>query len=981
MRRALTSAQMDRACGVLLAAACGDALGAGYEFGSASSTAAGDDRRRPRRVRAGGVDRRHGAGGRDRRGRGDRGRPAQRRRRLTSIAQRFADWYADGPPGRGHPDEPGPHAWRAAARPAGGCRRPPLEVHRADRPQRRQRVADADRRRGAGPPRRPRTPGRGRHGGQRADPPRGPGAGGLRAVVPGDPARGAHRRVAHSAGDLLPSDCRTRSGGRTSSRRPSGASRPRSPRTAGSSARCRPRGPRSSTPRCRTTSLPAPARTPWRTAIAIGHDTDTVAAIAGAAAGGALGRERGPAEWRRILHGWPGRRAQELVELAALTVHGGRPDRGGWPGVERMDYVLDPGFGTCVPHPHDDGVWIGGMGALDDLPGGVDAVVTLCRYGSRQVPPGLEHVAFRLIDTDDGDNPNLDFVIDDAARTVARLRDEGRTVLLHCVAAHSRTPTVAARYAVLRGRPPERRCATSSRRCRTRGRTRRSAGPSTDWPIGRLGAKAERRPHQPWKGPVHAATDPGAADVHDPLGGGGLAAAQGQARPDDVVLANRRLTDEDKDHEADLVVLMPEVGIVVLEVKGGSVSYDGEVWSQRSGGGRSGSTPSSRCVRQVRDPRLRRRGPALARRRHVAWAHGVVAPYSGFPDDFAAPDCPRWAVHGRDDRASGRHGSIDNGLRAHRASPPRRTTRSSSSARSSAGVGSRTPTERGGRGSSGHRRPAHHGTGHDAEGHPAAQPGRGPRRRRQRQDGARAAAGASARRRPWRRPAQRVALLCYSLGLGEYLKREVATWGRKDQPAYVGTFPSSEAVGRPRRRPQDSEFWEHRLPDRRWLTWPTPCRTGTGTTPSSSTRRRTSRTPGGRPVLKSPARRGGGRAVRLLRREPADLRPLRPAAGAAGPAGARPLPPEHQQIHEAFGPLAPSRMYASGGDGPAVRFVPASPQDAIGVADDEVDALLEAGWRPENVCLLTTGHRHPVQIERTELPRPGRLLEDVLGHR
>ncbi len=73
-----------------------------------------------------------------------------------------------------------------------------------------------------------------------------------------------------------------------------------------------------------------------------------------------------------------------------------------------------------------------------------------------------------------------------------------------------------------------------------------------------------------------------------------------------------------------------------------------------------------------------------------------------------------------------------------------------------------------------------------------------------------------------------------------------------------------------------------------------------------------------------------------------------------------------RQIHEAFGPLAPSRMYASGGDGPAVRFVPASPQDAIGVADDEVDALLEAGWRPENVCLLTTGHRHPVQIERTD---------------
>lgn len=38
--------------------------------------------------------------------------------------------------------------------------------------------------------------------------------------------------------------------------------------------------------------------------------------------------------------------------------------------------------------------------------------------------------------------------------------------------------------------------------------------------------------------------------------------------PEDVVLANVRLTDEDKDHEADLVVLMPDVGLVVLESAG-----------------------------------------------------------------------------------------------------------------------------------------------------------------------------------------------------------------------------------------------------------------------------------------------------------------------------------------------------------------------------------------------------------------------------
>src|SRR5690606_28763865 len=38
-----------------------------------------------------------------------------------------------------------------------------------------------------------------------------------------------------------------------------------------------------------------------------------------------------------------------------------------------------------------------------------------------------------------------------------------------------------------------------------------------------------------------------------------------------------------------------------------------------------------------------------------------------------------------------------------------------------------------------------------------------------------------------------------------------------------------------------------------------------------------------------------------------------------------------RQIHDAFGPLAPSRMYTRGGDGPAVRFIAASADDAVEV--------------------------------------------------
>ncbi len=72
-----------------------------------------------------------------------------------------------------------------------------------------------------------------------------------------------------------------------------------------------------------------------------------------------------------------------------------------------------------------------------------------------------------------------------------------------------------------------------------------------------------------------------------------------------------------------------------------------------------------------------------------------------------------------------------------------------------------------------------------------------------------------------------------------------------------------------------------------------------------------------------------------------------------------------KQIYESFGPLAPSRMVPRGGDGAAVRFVASSVDDALATADEQIDLLLDEGWKGGNICLITTGHRHPVQIERT----------------
>jgi ADP-ribosyl-[dinitrogen reductase] hydrolase len=180
-----------------------------------------------------------------------------------------------------------------------------------------------------------------------------------------------------------------------------------------------------------------------------GGDTDTVAAIAGALLGARFGGSAVPARWRRRLHGWPGLRARDLTRLAVLAARRGEPDAEGWPSAPAVPSYVGARQDT-VPHPDDPGVLLGAAGAL--RPGVADAVVSLCRLGASQAPLAgvapADHVEVWLIDQDDA-NLDLPGVIDDAAEAVRDLRAEGRTVLLHCVHAETRTPTVAAAYGAL----------------------------------------------------------------------------------------------------------------------------------------------------------------------------------------------------------------------------------------------------------------------------------------------------------------------------------------------------------------------------------------------------------------------------------------------------------------------------------------------------------------------------------------------------
>ena len=95
---------------------------------------------------------------------------------------------------------------------------------------------------------------------------------------------------------------------------------------------------------------------------------------------------------------------------------------------------------------------------------------------------------------------------------------------------------------------------------------------------------------------------------------------------------------------------MPDVGIVVLEVKGGAIWYDDGWWqtAQSAGPADRPGQPGPR-VEVRRCATTSQRDPRWGSRTYVAWGHGVVTPQQDWPDDFSLPDLPRWALHGCSD--------------------------------------------------------------------------------------------------------------------------------------------------------------------------------------------------------------------------------------------------------------------------------------------------------------------------------------------
>jgi hypothetical protein len=186
-------------------------------------------------------------------------------------------------------------------------------------------------------------------------------------------------------------------------------------------------------------------------AAASGPDPAVGTPLAGALAGGRWGASAVPFAARRGLDRRAPRLSGRLVRLGMLAVNAGAPVEEAWPLVPML---AGPRLGQA-PFLHelaeDPGVVLGNRAALPDAVAQVDAVVSLCLVDADEVPGHLEHHEVVLVDrADAAANPNLSLVLADTAAAITTLRDEGKRVLVHCLAGRSRTPTVVAAYLAAR---------------------------------------------------------------------------------------------------------------------------------------------------------------------------------------------------------------------------------------------------------------------------------------------------------------------------------------------------------------------------------------------------------------------------------------------------------------------------------------------------------------------------------------------------
>lgn len=117
-----------------------------------------------------------------------------------------------------------------------------------------------------------------------------------------------------------------------------------------------------------------------------------------------------------------------------------------------------------------------------------------------------------------------------------------------------------------------------------------------------------------------------------------------QLPADAAIVCNLKIIESDQEYEMDFIVLIPDVGVAVLEVKGGDVRpNEDQTFTQRDLKGHREIDPMAQATKNMHE--LTRYLSRKTSVQHISLRPAVVLPYADIPSTYSRPTIPRGMIH------------------------------------------------------------------------------------------------------------------------------------------------------------------------------------------------------------------------------------------------------------------------------------------------------------------------------------------------
>lgn len=436
-----------------------------------------------------------------------------------------------------------------------------------------------------------------------------------------------------------------------------------------------------------------------------------------------------------------------------------------------------------------------------------------------------------------------------------------------------------------------------------------------------------------------------------------------ESLPDECVVAHSvQIKHGSAEHEIDILVLWPGVGMAAIEVKGGLISCEGGQWfqSDRSRGKQKLRSPVAQCqgaVHAFKNWLTDRLGTPISSR----FAYMVALPYSMIPEGWDLTGAPRTILLDQSDLQSAaekiRHAIETEGGATQPLAPsflnrivPKLEGNFAQPSVASAG----------------HAELEHEQDYLTARQATLLSATRSlPRIKFTGGAGSGKTWLAVEKAKRLAKSGKRVGLFCYNKGLGMYLQDQVSSW-KSAKPTFTGEFHEYvRSCGVPDGEGQD--YFDETMPGL--------LKTAAASMPESEKFDA---------VIVDEAQDFAPLwwdALRACLKEPDDgeiyafLDDRQDVYRRWGnESSVADLVPIHidenlrntRNIANAFKPLAADGFTPKGSTGLPVRRVQCATEDAVDMASDCIDALIDEGWANNQIALLTTKSRHPIHRDRSD---------------